>query len=138
MSAAVVVLLAKVKAAGGSVSLSDDKVIARKIPKALLPELQAHKAEIMAFLMESAKDTSTEMITCHTCVHRTAMRSCGDPVRAGLADYFAIRWHPSDGYGCPAWAPKKPPPDEEIIWICGESYIAVTVCCASAAIPINR
>lgn len=125
-ASSVVVLLAKVKSAGGSVSLSGDKAIARKIPKELLPELRSLKEEIKEYLMEATKGDTPEK-ACRTCAYRTAMRSCGDPVSSGLAETFEIRWHPNDGTDCSAWMPKQTPTDDEIIWIGNESYIAVRV-----------
>lgn len=50
--------------------------------------------------------------TCHDCTHRTAAGTCGDPVAAGLAQTFGIRW-PDPGHAtrCPAYTP--PPADPE-------------------------
>ncbi len=122
------VLLARVKKAGGSVCLEDGKLMARKIPTELLPELKARKAEILNLLTRvEINDASLYEMTCRTCVHRTAMRSCGDPVRAELADTFTVRWHPSKGYNCPAWAPKPLPNDDDLIWIGDERFVVVTV-----------
>lgn len=33
--------------------------------------------------------------TCTACAHRTRAGTCGEPVLAGLADHFAIRWPPA-------------------------------------------
>lgn len=48
---------------------------------------------------------------CKGCAHRTAYRTCAEPVAAGLADVFRIEW-PPPGYavGCAAWAPRAPSP----------------------------
>lgn len=50
--------------------------------------------------------------TYHDCTHRTAAGTCGNPVAAGLAQTFGIRW-PDPGHAtrCPAYTP--PPADPE-------------------------
>lgn len=52
--------------------------------------------------------------TCHDCTHRTAAGTCGNPVAAGLAQTFGIRWpDPSHAARCPAYTP---PPAEPEAW----------------------
>lgn len=116
-------LLNLVREVGGSVRLVGNKVIANRIPASLLPEVRAHKDRIKAHLISAANDAS-EMMSCKTCLHRTPMKSCGDPVHAGLSEQFEICWHPEDGRGCEAWTPYPPPTADEVIWIDGEYYIA--------------
>jgi hypothetical protein len=55
------------------------------------------------------------------------MKSCGDPVRAGLSEQFEIRWHSEDGRGCTAWIPHPPPIADEVIWMDGKPWIAVPI-----------
>ncbi len=54
MSAAV--LLERVRTAGGSLRVTDGKVIARHIPINLIPALKSHKDELVALLTAPAND----------------------------------------------------------------------------------
>jgi hypothetical protein len=89
--------------------------------------LRAHKAEIIARLqaesvheaaeeraaiaefdggvpVREAERTVVSKQSCATCRHRTRAATCGEPVDAGLADYWHIVWPPA-GHGatCSAW-----------------------------------
>lgn len=119
-------LLNLLKEVGGSVRLVGNKVIASGVPASLLPELRAHRDGIKSRLIHAANDAS-EMISCRSCRHRTPMKSCGDPVHAGLSEQFEICWHPEDGRGCPAWAPRPQPLVDEVIWMDGKPWIAVPI-----------
>jgi hypothetical protein len=96
-----------------------------------------HNAENVAnttICAESAGISSNPVIapdlrhsSCQSCRHRTPMKSCGDPVHAGLSEQFEIRWHPEDGRGCTAWTPHPPPIADEVIWMDGKPCNAVTI-----------
>ena len=87
-------LLAVLRSKGGTLEVTDGKLIAKNIPRAMLEKLRQNKAEVMALLSNS--------ISCSTCTHRTRKKSCGVPVLAGLSTHFSIVWHPVDGRGCTA------------------------------------
>jgi hypothetical protein len=76
--------------------------------------MQTDRAELLALLTEQAANderAATPTRTCRDCQHLTDAGTCTDPVGAGLAPRFCIRWpDPARAASCPAFVERQRPP----------------------------
>ena len=102
--------------------LSDDHRQAIRVHKAELLALlsgEVDDAEHEAFEERAAviqfdaglsrADAETEARACVACEFQSRRKTCLEPVLAGLAPHFSIRWcdeSPGGGSGCPAYQPR--------------------------------
>lgn len=63
--------------------------------------------------------------SCKTCMHRTGMDSCGQPVEAGLSEKFEIHWHERDGIGCKHYSERTIKTGRRILKMGGEWFVVV-------------
>ena len=101
--------------AGFSIKADGENLVIRpasKLTDDIREALRTAKPELMRLLSAAAAPVPPVMVvrTCTTCLHMTRHRTCTEPVAAGLAPNFAIRWPPA-GYGasCAAFTPKPEP-----------------------------
>lgn len=95
-------LLERVRSAGFVLDVADDKLLvtpASKLTDELRAELRQSKPELLALLKPQTAQS------CATCRHLSRVRTCRQPVAAGLLAEFGISW-PAPVYGvtCPAWS----------------------------------
>ena len=95
-------LLADLASAGLRVTAEGDRLMIRpasRLTEPLRVALLQAKPELLALL-----SAPLPMRTCAGCAHRLRRGTCAEPVAAGLATHFGIRWAP-DGHaqGCPAF-----------------------------------
>ncbi len=101
-------LLADLSAAGFSITADGDKLVVR--PSSALTDgiraaLRDAKPQLLALLAGP-----TTVRTCAGCAHRSRRNTCGQPVAAGLATHFCIRWcADADASRCPAFKAKPVP-----------------------------
>lgn len=119
-------LLQRLLADGFGIGVDDDRLIvkpASKLTETDRVAIRAHKVELLGLVQadqEALEERAvvldldvglnreyaeTEARTCAACEHLTRVRTCGEPVRAGLVAYFGIVW-PESGYAndCPAFS----------------------------------
>ena len=95
-------LLAELAEAGLSLATEGDRLViwpASKLTDPMRNALSEAKPELLALLSVPSPER-----TCMACTHRLRRGTCAEPVAAGLAASFGIRWAP-DGHAqrCPAF-----------------------------------
>ena len=83
--------------AGFSIKANGENLVIRpasKLTDDIREALRTAKPELMRLLSAAAAPVPPVMVvrTCTTCLHMTRHRTCTEPVAAGLAPNFAIRW----------------------------------------------
>ena len=100
-------LLADLADAGLSIAADGGDLVIRpasKLSDDMHAMLRAAKSDLLALL-----SPPTPKRTCTDCAHRLRRGTCAEPVAAGLATHFGIRWAP-DGHAqsCPAYEAATP------------------------------
>ena len=100
-------LLADLADAGLRVTTDGDHLVIRPASKLTDPmraALREAKPELLTLLA-----AQSPMRACTGCAHRLRRGTCAEPVAAGLATHFGIRWAPEGhAQSCPAF--KAPTP----------------------------
>ena len=114
-------LLEDLRSAGLSVYLIDDKIVVA--PKAKLTDplrdaIRTHRDGLAGLLKPATTDgapmhvpetAAAGLRTCAGCSNRLRHGTCAEPVAAGLATKFEIRWPPAGhAQSCPAYSAKTP------------------------------